>query len=306
MVASDHDLTLPAAESRRVAICIPAFGDPAGLEATLRSVRAVDHPRRLLQVIVVVDGPDEALATVARGGGADDVVVLERNQGSYAARNAAVAAIRPDVDAVLFTDSDAEVDPHWVRAHLDALRASPRSGGRVVFRTSSPPTPAEVVDARRHLNQEHYVGLGYAATVNLGVRPEVLAAIRFDATLRSGGDFEFGQRATAAGFAIAWTPDAIVFHGARPSARQLLRKVDRVGRGARVMQASGHAATGRRLVRAPLRNVARTSVGFEPGAWWMLRAKVIDALCSLTFARHVPAVVLPAVRRRLTTLARGA
>jgi glycosyltransferase involved in cell wall biosynthesis len=306
MVASDDDLTPAAPEARRVAICIPAFGDPTGLAATLRSIAAVDHPRQLMQVIVAVDGPDEVLAAAARAGGADDVVVLEHNRGSYAARNAAVDVIEPGVDAVLFTDSDAEVDPGWIRAHLDVLRSAPRSGGRVVFRTSTPPTPAEVVDARRHLNQEHYVGLGYAATVNLAVRPEVLSDVRFDDTLRSGGDFEFGQRAARAGFPIAWAPEAVVFHGARPSARQLLRKVDRVGRGARVMQAAGHAATGRRLVRAPLREVAQATAGYEPGPWWMFRATVIDAACSLTFARRVPAVVVPAVRRRLTTLARSA
>lgn len=306
MVARDHDLTAPAPETRRVAICIPAFGDPAGLAATLRSIDAVDHPRHLLQVIVAVDGPDEVLAAAARAGGADEVVVLDRNRGSYAARNAAVDAITPGVDAVLFTDSDAEVDRRWVGAHLDALGRAPRSGGRVVFRTATPPRPAEVVDARRHLNQEHYVGLGYAATVNLAVRPEVLDAVRFDERLRSGGDFEFGQRATTAGFPIAWTPDAVVFHGARPSARQLLRKVDRVARGARVMQAAGHAATGRRVVRAPLRQVAAATAGFEPGPWWLLRAGLIDAACSLTFARRVPSVAVPAVRRRVTALARRA
>jgi GT2 family glycosyltransferase len=272
----------------------------AGLRRVLASLAAVDHPRDRMRIVVAVDGPDPELEAVAADGGAAEVVVLPTNQGSYAARNAALDRIGDAAEVVLFTDSDAEVDPGWVRAHLATLERVPRSGGAVVFRMSDRPRPAEVVDARRHLDQRFYVEqLGYAATVNLGVRREVVVRVRFDASLRSGGDFEFGRRAAAEGFAIAYSPDAVVTHPARATARQLLAKIERVASGARDLADAGHDASRRRRTRTPLADAA-AEYGFRPGPWWLTRAWAIDRACSVAFARRVPSVVGPAVRRRLS------
>ena len=288
----------------RVAVCIPAHGDPEGLDRLLRSLARVNWPRRSLQIVVAVDGPDRRLEAVVQEHAHEaDLVVLPTNRGSYAARNAAIERVLPATDVVLFTDSDAVVDPGWIQAHVRSLEHAPRSGGAVVFDLDDHPSPAAFVDSMRHLDQRRYVEeLHYAATVNLGVRREVLDALRFDDRLRSGGDFDFGQRAEAAGFGIVFSSEAVVHHRPRTSVPALLRKMDRVARGAAVLNSSGYRAADRHRTRRSVRAAAH-SAGIEAGWWWSTRAAAVDVACSVTFARREPSVILPALRRRLSVKA---
>lgn len=282
-----------------VAVCIPAHGAPEPLLRLLESLDEVDYPAALIQRIVCVDGPDPVLEHVARAADAT-VVTLAVNSGSYAARNAAIDAVAPDVSVVLFTDVDCTVTAGWIRQHLQALASADASGGGVRLTTSQPPRPAEWVDAGRHLRQQHFVEvLGFAATCNLAVRREVLSTLRFDATLRSGGDFDFGQRLRAAGLTLVYSPEALVEHPARSSARGVLRKVARVAQGAAVNQTRGHTAA---LRRDPTRVSALARAdreGAGGGALWRAQVRGLDIACSLVYARHVPSVVVPALRRRL-------
>ncbi|HET7530040.1 MAG TPA: glycosyltransferase [Mycobacteriales bacterium] len=282
----------------RVAVCVPAYGDTAGVRTLLDSLAAVDYPRDLLHVVVAVDGPDARLEQAAAAGGAT-VLVLPDNRGSYAARNLALDAVG-DADVVLFTDTDCAVSPQWVRAHLRALERADMSGGGVRLSADDPPAPAEWVDRARHLRQEHFVTrLHYAATCNLAVRRSVVDRLRFDESLRSGGDFEFGQRAAEAGLSIVYTPEAFITHPARATPRSVLKKVWRVAGGARDMQRAGRAATARhdpsRLRAATL---ARRE-GVRASRAWLVQVAALDYACSVAYALRVPQVVLPALRRRV-------
>ncbi|HVT78734.1 MAG TPA: glycosyltransferase, partial [Acidimicrobiales bacterium] len=189
-----------------VGVCIPVYDEVDAIVATLRSVWATDYPRDRLRVVVAVDGGDARVAGAARAEGATVVEVVP-NQGSYAARNAALAALDPVASCVLFTDTDCEVAPGWVRAHVAALENASLSGGGVDFRFAHRrPNPAEWVDSTRHLRQQTYVELdGFAATCNLAVRRDVFARVQFDPTLRTGGDADFCLRAKAAGFDLVYT-----------------------------------------------------------------------------------------------------
>jgi GT2 family glycosyltransferase len=282
---------------------VPAHGSPGPLRDVLRSIGGTELPEGGAQVVVAVDGPDAALEEVARDHGVT-LVVLPHNAGSYAARNAALDHLLPSIRWVLFTDTDCAVTQQWVVAHLEALEHAEASGGAVRITTSTPPRPAEWVDAGRHLRQEHFVTrLGFAATCNLAVRRDTVDALRFDATLRSGGDFDFGQRLRSAGGRLVYAPEAEVFHPARRSSRQVLRKVARVARGAAVNEARGYKARAR---RDPSRTSAAQRAQLEDldvGHLWRVRVRALDAACSLVYARHVPSVVLPALQRRLRRLA---
>jgi cellulose synthase/poly-beta-1,6-N-acetylglucosamine synthase-like glycosyltransferase len=284
----------------QVAVCIPAHGSSRGLHRLLASLDRVDYPSTSLHLIVCIDGPDDVLAEVARAAGAT-VVVLPVNGGSYAARNAAIDAVAPSAEIVLFTDTDCAVTPGWIRAHVTALADADASGGAVRITTAARPRPAEWVDASRHLRQQHFVEtLGFAATCNLAVRRRVLDDARFDATLRSGGDFDFGQRLRAAGNTLVYTPDAAVEHPARESAAAVLRKVARVAQGAAVNEKRGYQAAQRRdPARVPALRRADVE-GVVGGFGWRTQVRLLDAACSAVYARHVPEVVLPALRRRLT------
>jgi GT2 family glycosyltransferase len=260
-----------------VGVCVPVHTEADAVTATVRSIWSVDYPRDRLRVVVAVDGGDAAAARAARAAGAT-VVEVEPNLGSYAARNAALDALPADVTAVLFTDTDCEVAPGWVRAHLAALARAALSGGGVDFRfVRERPNPVEWIDSIRHLQQRRYVEQdGFAATCNLAVRREVLTTVRFDPTLRTGGDADFCLRAKAAGFELVYTPEARITHPARATARDFLRKVRRIAGGAprvRALQGSDRRPQAR-LSLAPFRK-ARTE-GYRVGPLWGLRACLLD------------------------------
>lgn len=184
-------------------------------------------------VRVAIDGPDAELEAVCRDYHMTSLTLPE-NQGSYAARNAAIDSLPEDIEIVAFTDSDCIPSPHWIAEHVQALESADMSGGGIDVTLRRNPRPAEFVDRFRHLLQEHYVrGEGYAATANLAVRRDVLDTLRFNPQLRSGGDNDFGRRAREAGFSLVYSPQALVEHPARQSDRDVARKLDRIRTGIR-------------------------------------------------------------------------
>jgi len=285
------------AELGPVAVCIPVYDEAEALRQLLASINAVDYPRDLLQVIVAVDGGDVVVREVAESAGAR-AVVLTPNQGSYAARNAAIDAIQGPVEAVLFTDADCAVSRQWVRAHLAALQNADLSGGGVRWAFSDRPSPAEWVDSIRHLHQRAYVERDrYAATCNLAVRASVLDDMRFDATLRTGGDAEFGRRATSAGFRLVYTEDAEIRHLPRRTRRDLMTKVHRIAKGVpqqRARWVERGVAPSARLTRGPWRRAR--AAGFDVGPVWGLRACLLDWQANRLIRRAVQRTLSEAVR----------
>lgn len=277
----------------KVAVCIPAYDEVDELIMTCRSVLDSGHPREDLDLIVAVDGASSRVVAAAESVGAR-VVTLPENMGSYAARNAAVAAVGDDAQVVLFTDAGCVVTPGWIDEHQRVLRESHMSGGAVRF-THPPggPTPAGWVDSIRHLKQEVYVSRDrYAATCNLAVRREVLRACQFDPTLRTGGDAEFCIRAGREGFSIAYAPDAAIEHAARSTRAELLTKVRRICAGV-------PRQWSRWVVRPPLPRPRLTgypfrlarSQGLDVSLWWGFKASVLDHRCNVMIFRAVRATL---------------
>jgi glycosyltransferase involved in cell wall biosynthesis len=257
----------------RAAVVIPVHADPDGLRDTLVALAGEDAA-----VTVVVDGPHPATEAVGRDLGA--TVLVQENAGSYAARQRGVDSLPDDVDAVLFTDAGCVPRPGWVAAHVAALGAAALSGGAVDVVTRAKPSPAEWVDKQRYLRQEAYVADGYSATCNLGVRRAVLRDVRFDTTLRSGGDRDFCRRAGDAGHRLVFTPDAVIAHPARSTAKAVLAKARRIGTGLGALPDSNRPPAlpvpylRRGLARAGMRATGR---GVVWGAqvmvldWWRMR-----------------------------------
>lgn len=263
------------------AVVIPVHADP-GISHTLRSLLRLDWPADRLQVLVALDGPDGETERVAREHGAQ-VVVLPTNQGSYAARNAAIDALDDDVEIVVFTDADCEVVPGLLHAHAAALRTADLSGGAVEVTLRAKASPAEWVDSRRHLRQKQYVEVdGYAATANLAVRRSVLSQVRFTSGLRSGGDADFCLRARATGRSLVYTAEARVLHPARTTDAEVMKKVRRICTGIEANPARWKDRVIRKpSVRASLRVVRQAHrAGVSRGPLWDARAFALDQRAS--------------------------
>ena len=255
-----------------VGVVVPAHRETGSLDLLLRSLAALEHDGPV-HVVVAVDGAHPATIAVAERHGVT-VVPLARNGGSYAARNAALAALPEGLDAVLFTDADCVVTPQWVGAHLAALQDADLSGGdvRFTFRRTRP-SPAEWVDACRHLKQQVYVERdGFAATCNLAVRASVLREHRFDGSMRTGGDAEFCRRT---GGRLVFNPDAVVEHPAR-TLKELRTKVARLASGVpgQAERWRDRPLPPRRLTRGIWRRAQ--AAGHDVGPVWGVTACLLD------------------------------
>ena len=119
-------------ESRMVSLIVAAYREEAVIARKVADALALDWPRERLEVIVAVDGGDDATAPRAREAGADLVLELPRG-GKVRAQDAAVDRSRGELLA--FSDANAEWEPDALRA-LAAPFADPVVGfacGRVSF-----------------------------------------------------------------------------------------------------------------------------------------------------------------------------
>jgi len=229
----------------RASVIIPTYQSWAELQVCLDHLSQQSLPAPEFEVIVVNnavtdDRPsDLRLPTNAR-------VLHEPRPGSYAARNAGVAAARGEV--FFFTDADCRPAPDYLTAGLACLDRHPHlgrfAGAITLFAAADHWTAAEIYDRVTSLRQEKYAARGDAATANLFVRREVFDAVGpFDAERLSGGDFEWNQRAGAAGYPLHYASDVVVGHPARASfaahatkARRLLgAKFKRLQGGKRIL-----------------------------------------------------------------------
>lgn len=236
-----------------VSVIIPVYNDRRRLARCLEALQDQTYPEDRYEVVVVDNGSDESPARVTDR--FDNVrLAVEPRQGSYAARNRGLTVAEGEMLA--FTDADCVPEPQWLERGVACFAGTPECGmvaGHVKLTARRPgrPTACERYDQLFYLDQERAVKRGkYGATANLFTAKEVIRTVGpFDATLKSSGDNEWGQRVHRAGFRQVYCPEAVVRHPARHSLKELLRKELRVAGGlARIRDASSEEATEGRTV----------------------------------------------------------
>ena len=242
-------------EAPVVTVVIPVRDGAAVLSGCLDALTRQEQAPSF-EVVVVDNGSTDGTVALARAHPVVSHVVHEPVRGSYAARNAGVAVARSDILA--FTDADCRPSPRWLAEGLAALlEGADLAGGDVRAEVSARPTTWERYDRATYLDQGRAVrDEGYAATANLFVRSEVFDRVgRFDASLTSSGDLEWGQRATRAGCRLVHAPQAVVAHVPRRTARETWRLHRRLGAGWRDLAGRGRrpSAWKEPALRVPLR-----------------------------------------------------
>jgi len=210
-------------------VIVPTYRDWERLALCLKALGAQSVAPERFEILVADNNapdPPPALAMPANAR-----IVPAPGPGSYAARNAALAEAQGAV--IFFTDSDCRPAPGWIEAGLKAFAAAPeveRFAGPVeLIPAGAEWSVPELHDRVFALKQEFYVARGRAATANLMVRRSLFDRVGpFDATLLSGGDMEWNNRATKAGARIELAPDAMVLHPARASFEEHAVKVRRL------------------------------------------------------------------------------
>lgn len=157
-------------------------------------------------------------------------LIHEPKPGSYAARNkgAAIAAGK----YLAFTDADCLPDAQWLQNALQIFRSENCDligGGIGLFKPEGGSDWAFLYERYTSFRQEIHVPQGKSVTANLFVKKTVFETLNgFDANVKSGGDWEFTERAVSEGFNMVYGANVVVNHPARKSVRQILKKQKRL------------------------------------------------------------------------------
>lgn len=212
----------------RVSVVIPVYNDRLRLERCLTALQNQTYPD--FEILVVDNRSTENIYSVCEKF-PNVAYLFESAPGSYAARNRGIEYAQGDV--IAFTDSDCIPDVDWLVQGIVALQCDPGIGlvgGRIeFFFKGKQPTVAEYIDSICYLQQRTYIIRDhYAAGANLMVLRKVIDQVGgFDDRLLSLGDKEFGQRVYNADWLLAYAPNAVVLHPARPHLKALLTKLRR-------------------------------------------------------------------------------
>ncbi len=250
----------------RVSAIVPVRNGARHVGRCLAALLAQTWPADRLEILVVDDASTDATRERVRAHPVQ-LIAQPEARGPYAARNAALRVAAGDVLA--FTDSDCTPAKDWLERGVAALArdGADLAAGHVRFALSRRSAAAEVLDAITNLDHERSVSeRGVAKTGNLFATRQVLDAIGPFPERRSGCDVEWTGRASGAGFALVYAPDAVVEKPAR-GALALARKQYRVGRG----QMDLWLAAG----EPPAAVIPRIARGFRPGRPSALRERLV-------------------------------
>jgi GT2 family glycosyltransferase len=163
-------------------------------------------------------------------------IIIEGKSGSYAARNAGLAIAVGEY--IGFTDSDCKPDRNWIKNAVEAFvldESLQRIGGRInIFsRTPGNYNSIELYETVFAFQQDLYVRkYGACVTGNLFTKRSTFDTVGwFNDTLMSGGDFEWGIRASKANLKIVYGDNVAVNHPARYKFSDLAQKSRRVAGG---------------------------------------------------------------------------
>lgn len=211
----------------RVSVIIPHLNEPDDLRRCLDALERQRDDGIPFEIIVVDNGSRVLPEAVCSG------VRLEREStpGPGPARNRGAAVARADILA--FIDADCIVAPGWIREMVARFDAEPEvhclAGDiRVAQQRDGYATAIEAYEHVFSYRVKLYVERDrYAATGNMAVRRSVFEAVGPFGGIAVMEDTDWGRRATALGFRIAYAPGMRVYTPPCRSFEELTRRWDR-------------------------------------------------------------------------------
>ena len=220
-------------------IVIPTYNRPDRLASCLQSLTQLSYPRDRFEVIVVDDGSNPSIASVAKPfESALNISLLRQDNGGPAsARNTGAAQAQGQY--LVFTDDDCQPYPDWLTALETTLRQQPQAlvGGYTVnalpenlFSTASQLLIDYLYD---YYNRRHQPS--FFASNNFAMATEQFRLLGgFDTSfpLAAGEYREFCDRWLQQGLPLAYNSTARVRHTHHLSLRRFWRQHFNYGRGA--------------------------------------------------------------------------
>ncbi len=282
----------PRMNSPKVSVIIPVRTDRR-IFATVDSILSVAAEPESLEIIIVDNASTpEFSSELQERLGERATILQEAEAGVYRARNRAIDVATGEF--VFFTDADCIIRPGWIDAGLKELESADIVQG---YSGSVGDGKVQRLIQRRYEAHLRKLPAGRPTecdTRNLAMRRTVFETLRFEERYRRVGDTEFGLRAEAAGFRVAYQPAMRVEHEHEPDLALFAAKQACHGWGAqRLMQQhpevewhGGHLKTVSRLSK---RLEPRRGAGLVAGL--CIRGAVLNARILERLAPRLPEVL---------------
>ncbi|MFQ6675385.1 MAG: glycosyltransferase [Fidelibacterota bacterium] len=231
------DLNRSPSVSLSVSIITPTFNRADELDFLIPSIQAQSFPHEKFEMIIVDDGSTDD--TERRVKGWQEQVdfslryVAQANRGPGAARNLGMDMARGEL--FLFTDSDCEAHPDWVRTIFDTYSSEgfDACGGPDASRDDFTPLQRAIDFSmtsffttgglRGHGSRR--LARFYPRTHNMAMTRHVYEKVGGFGGLRHGQDIELSHRIIKSGARIVYVPGAVVYHRRRTSLKHFFRQV---------------------------------------------------------------------------------
>lgn len=250
-----------------VSVVIPHLNEPDDLRRCLTSLE-VQKADGIPFETIVIDNGSRTLPVEVCSEFKDVRLEKELTPGPGPARTRGANLARAEI--ISFIDADCVAKPGWIRGIVDFLERNPdidiiAGDVRVACADPDSPTAIEAYESifsyrvRLYVERDHY-----AATGNMSVRREVFRAVGPFGGIAIAEDKEWGQRATARGFRIAYGPQIGVSTPSCKTFAALTRRWDRIIAQEFEELRRQHGSTVRWLLRSlavagsPLIEIART------------------------------------------------
>jgi glycosyltransferase involved in cell wall biosynthesis len=216
-----------------VSVIVPVFNDSERLKLCLSALEKQTYSQNLYEIIVIdnASNPEQNITGIvvqfsqAR-------FAYESLPGSYAARNKGISLAQGEI--IAFTDADCIPALNWIENGVKNLLQIPNCGlvaGKIniFFKNPQRLTAVELYESIMALPQQEFLEKHqYGATANVFTWKSVFEQVGvFDATLKSSGDMEWGQRVATYGYKQFYAEDTCVAHPARSSWSDLYKRTIR-------------------------------------------------------------------------------
>ncbi|RDJ06901.1 glycosyltransferase [Rhizobium grahamii] len=214
----------------QLSVVIPHLNEPENLRACLAALDLQRASAGRIEIIVVDNGSHE-MPFNACSGVSDVRLVREPTPGPGPARN--LGASLATSDLIAFIDADCVVQPGWAKAIVSFMEGTPGVdivGGDIgiLRKDASSPTGIEAYEELFSYRARLYVEKhSYTATGNMAVRSSVFHAVGPFGGIMTMEDTEWGKRAAAKGYRIAFLEEARVLTPSCTSFSELARRWDR-------------------------------------------------------------------------------
>lgn len=189
---------------------IPAFNEENNIERTISSIHRAMCARGIAYEVIVGDHQSaDNTAKVARENGARVVEILRG--GTVAnVRNQAVKMASGDI--LVFLDADIELDASWGDKFTEVLKLIEINPRQLLGSLCIPPQIDNYI-VNNWFDKLTRKQTGYLGTAHMIIATEQFNRVGgFDATLKTGEDYEFCGRCRSSGIELNVMPELVVYH----------------------------------------------------------------------------------------------